>query len=104
MVSYDTWSVVTTVVSYDTCGGVVTTVVSYDTSRCRATAVSCDGPEVSYDGLGGVVRRTTHSCDVVQEKYVTRMNSQFHFCGGGNFPPPPLCGALFIFTTINLCR
>ena len=40
----------TTVVSYDTCGGVVTTVVSYDTSRCRATAVSCDGPEVSYDG------------------------------------------------------
>ena len=94
----------TTVVSYDTCGGVVTTVVSYDTSRCRATAVSCDGPEVSYDGLGGVVRRTTHSCDVVQEKYVTRMNSQFHFCGGGNFPPPPLCGTLLIFTTINLCR
>ena len=93
----------------------MTTVVSYDTWRCRddgsvvrhlqvsCDAVSCDGPEVSYDG--GVVRRTTHSCDVVLEKYVTRMNSQFHFCGGGNFPPPPLCGEHFvIITTINLCR
>ena len=84
----------------------MTTVVSYDTWRCRddgsvvrhlqvsCDAVSCDGPEVSYDG--GVVRRTTHSCDVVLEKYVTRMNSQF-LCVG-------TLGAVYRIDVIGLVK
>ena len=63
----------TTVVSYDSwrCRDDGSVVRHLQRSRCRATAVSCDGSEVSYDG--GVVRRTTHSCDVVLEDYVTRI-------------------------------
>ena len=33
----------------------------YDTRRCRTTVVSCDGPEVSYDG--SVVRHLEVSYD-----------------------------------------
>ena len=80
----------------------MTTVVSYDTSRCRATAVSCDGSEVSYDG--GVVRRTTHSCDAVLEDYVTRINSLSLTSVGGDTSPLRRCVEHIIITTINRCQ
>jgi len=64
--------------------------------------VSCDGSEVSYDG--GVVRRTTHSCDAVLEDYVTRINSLSLTSVGGDTSPLRRCVEHIIITTINRCQ